>query len=83
MGSRAEIGQRYPKTIELDEGQLPPGPSFLRVRPTGKPRVRPVLLRLMGTPDRDSILCWRAIFHESTYSFCIAISPSRRMWASG
>jgi L-amino acid N-acyltransferase YncA len=56
MATKAEIGQRYPKTIELDEGQLPPGPSFLRVRPSNQPQVRPVLLRLMAAPDRDSML---------------------------
>ena len=56
MGTKAEIGQRYPKNIELDETQLPAGPSFLRARPSGQPQVRRVLLRLMGAPDKDSIL---------------------------
>jgi L-amino acid N-acyltransferase YncA len=55
MDTKAELGQRYPKNIELDETQLPTGPSFLRVRPTGQPQLRPVWLRLMGAEDKDSI----------------------------
>jgi N-acetylglutamate synthase-like GNAT family acetyltransferase len=56
MATRPEIGNRYPRKIELDESLGTPGPSFLRVRPGGTPQVRPVSVRLMGTPDRDSIL---------------------------
>jgi L-amino acid N-acyltransferase YncA len=56
MGTKPEISQRYPKNIELDEGQVPAGPSFLRVRPGGQPQVRPVSLRLMGSADKAAIL---------------------------
>lgn len=56
MGTKPEISQRYPKNIELDEGQVPAGPSFLRVRPGGQPQVRPVSLRLMGAADKAAIL---------------------------
>jgi L-amino acid N-acyltransferase YncA len=56
MSTQAEIGQRYPKIIELDESQMPSGPSFMRVRPSSQPQVRPVSLRLMGAADKDSIL---------------------------
>ena len=55
MGTKPEISQRYPKQIQLDETQLPPGPSFLRVRPGGQPQVRPVSLRLMEAADKDAI----------------------------
>jgi hypothetical protein len=56
MVTNPEIRNRYPRKIELDESLGTPGPSFLRVRPGGAPQVRPVSLRLMGAPDRDSIL---------------------------
>ncbi len=56
MGTKPEISQRYPKNIELDEGQVPAGPSFLCVRPGGQPQVRPVSLRLMGAADKAAIL---------------------------
>ena len=56
MATRPEVLNRYPRKIELDESLGTPGPSFLRVRPGGTPQVRPVSVRLMGTPDRDSIL---------------------------
>jgi L-amino acid N-acyltransferase YncA len=55
MGTKPEISQRYPKQIRLDETQLPPGPSFLRVRPGGQPQVRPVSLRVMEAADKDAI----------------------------
>jgi L-amino acid N-acyltransferase YncA len=55
MGTKPEISQRYPKQIQLDETQLPPGPSFLRVRPGGQPQVRPVSLRVMEAADKDAI----------------------------
>jgi L-amino acid N-acyltransferase YncA len=56
MGTKPEIGQRYPKKIELDESQLPAGPSFFRVRPGGQPQVLPVSLRLMGAADKAALL---------------------------
>jgi L-amino acid N-acyltransferase YncA len=56
MATRPEIRNRYPRKIELDESLGTPGPSFLRARPGGTPQVRPVSIRLMGAPDRDSIL---------------------------
>lgn len=55
MGTKPEISQRYPKQIQLDETQLPPGPSFFRVRPSGQPQVRPVSLRVMEAADKDAI----------------------------
>lgn len=55
MGTKPEISERYPKQIQLDETQLPPGPSFLRVRPGGQPQVRPVSLRVMEAADKDAI----------------------------
>jgi hypothetical protein len=56
MGTKPEISQRYPKNIELDEGQGQAGPSFLRARPGGQPQVRPVSLRLMGATDKAATL---------------------------
>jgi L-amino acid N-acyltransferase YncA len=56
MVTKPEIRNRYPRNIELDESLGTPGPSFLRVRPGGTPQLRPVPIRLMGAPDRDSIL---------------------------
>ena len=56
MVTKLEIRNRYPRKIELDESLGTPGPSFLRVRPGGAPQVRPVSIRVMGAPDRDSIL---------------------------
>src|SRR5260370_13249318 len=56
MGTKPDISQRYPKNIELAEGQVPAGPSFLRLRPGGQPQVRPVSLRLMGAADKAAIL---------------------------
>jgi L-amino acid N-acyltransferase YncA len=56
MVTKLEIRNRYPRKIELDDSTGTPGPSFTRVRPGGTPQVRPVSIRLMGTPDRDSIL---------------------------
>jgi L-amino acid N-acyltransferase YncA len=56
MATKPEISNRYPRKIELDESLGTPGPSFLRVRPGGAPQVRPVSIRLMGAPDKDSIL---------------------------
>jgi L-amino acid N-acyltransferase YncA len=56
MVTKLEIRSRYPREIELDESSGTPGPSFLRVRPGGTPQLRPVSIRLMGTPDKDSIL---------------------------
>ena len=56
MVTKAEIRNRYPRKIELDDSLGTPGPSFLRVRPGGTPQVRPVSIRLMGGPDKDSIL---------------------------
>ena len=55
MGTKTEISQHYPKQIKLDETQLPPGPSFFRVRPGGQPQVRPVSLRVMEAADKDAI----------------------------
>jgi hypothetical protein len=56
MVTKPEIRNRYPREIELDESLGTPGPSFLRVRQGGKPQIRRVSIRLMGAPDRDSIL---------------------------
>jgi L-amino acid N-acyltransferase YncA len=56
MVTKPEIRNRYPRKIELDESQGTPGPSFFRARPSGTPQVRPVSIRLMGSPDKDSIL---------------------------
>jgi hypothetical protein len=56
MVTKPEIRNRYPRKIELDDRLGTPGPSFLRVRPGGTPQVRPVSIRLMGEPDKDSIL---------------------------
>jgi L-amino acid N-acyltransferase YncA len=56
MVTKPEICDRYPRKIELDDSLGTPGPSFLRVRPGGTPQVRPVSIRLMGAPDKDSIL---------------------------
>jgi L-amino acid N-acyltransferase YncA len=56
MVTKPEIRNRYPRQIELDESLGTPGPSFLRVRPSGKPQLRSVSIRLMGAPDKDSIL---------------------------
>jgi L-amino acid N-acyltransferase YncA len=56
MVTNLEVRNRYPRQIELDESLGTPGPSFLRVRPSGKPQLRPVSIRLMGAPDKDSIL---------------------------
>jgi hypothetical protein len=52
MATRAEIRNRYPRKIELDESLGTPGPSFLRIRPGGTPQVRPVSIRLMGVGRR-------------------------------
>jgi hypothetical protein len=54
MVTKPEIRNRYPREIELDESLGTPGPSFIRVRPGGKPQIRPVPIRLMGAADRDS-----------------------------
>jgi L-amino acid N-acyltransferase YncA len=56
MVTKPEIRNRYPREIELDESVGTPGPSFMRVRPGGKPQIRPVPIRLMGATDRDSIV---------------------------
>jgi L-amino acid N-acyltransferase YncA len=56
MGTTPEISNRYPRKIQLDESLGTPSPSFYRARPSGTPQVRPVSVRLMGAPDRDSIL---------------------------
>ena len=56
MVTKPEIRNRYPREIELDESLGTPGPSFMRVRPGGKPQIRPVPIRLMGPLDKDSIL---------------------------
>jgi L-amino acid N-acyltransferase YncA len=56
MGTKPEISQRYPKTLELDENLVVPGPQFLRVRTAGQPQFRPVLIRLMGEADRAAML---------------------------
>src|ERR1700730_3602265 len=56
MATKPQIRNRYSREIELDESLGTPGPSFLRVRPGGKPQIRPVSIRLMGAPDRDSML---------------------------
>jgi L-amino acid N-acyltransferase YncA len=56
MVTKAAITVRYPREIELDESSGTPGPSFLRIRPGGTPQLRPVQIRLMGAPDKDSIL---------------------------
>jgi L-amino acid N-acyltransferase YncA len=65
MVTKPEIRNRYPRQIELDESLGTPGPSFLRVRPGGKPQLRPVSIRLMAAPDKDSILLFaRHLPHE-------------------
>ena len=56
MVTKPEILHRYPREIELEESLGTPGPSFLRVRPDGTPQLRPVSIRLMDAPDKDSIL---------------------------
>jgi hypothetical protein len=56
MVTKLEIRNRYPRKIELDDSLGTRGPSFLRVRPGGTPQVRPVSIRLMSAPDKDSIL---------------------------
>jgi hypothetical protein len=56
MATKPQIRNRYSREIELDESLGTPGPSFLRVRPGRKPQIRPVSIRLMGAPDRDSML---------------------------
>ena len=56
MGTKLEISQRYPKTLELDENPVVPGPQFLRVRMAGQPQSRPVLIRLMAEADRGAML---------------------------
>jgi hypothetical protein len=56
MGMSEEIGRRYPREISLDDGQVPPGPQFLRVRPGGQPQVQRVKLRLMEAADKAVIL---------------------------
>ena len=57
MGTSEEIRHRYPKDIELDAGVVPPGPQFLRFRPSGQPEGhRPVSVRLMGASDKDAML---------------------------
>ena len=55
MAIHPEITKRYPREIELDESLGSPGPSFYRVRPGGKPQLRPVPLRLMSAVDKDSV----------------------------
>jgi L-amino acid N-acyltransferase YncA len=56
MGTIEEIRRRYPRQIELDESQVPPGPQFLRIRPGGQPQIRSVPLRLMGSADKAAML---------------------------
>ena len=56
MGTKPEISQRYPKTLELDENLVVPGPQFLRVRTAGQPKFRPVLIRLMAEADRGAMV---------------------------
>jgi L-amino acid N-acyltransferase YncA len=56
MGMSEEIGRRYPREISLDDGLVPPGPQFLRVRPGGQPQVQRVKLRLMEAADKAVIL---------------------------
>jgi L-amino acid N-acyltransferase YncA len=57
MGTNEEIRRRYPREIELDRGVVPPGPQFLRFRPSGQPEVhRPVSVRLMGAADKAAML---------------------------
>lgn len=55
MATHPEISTRYPREIELDESLGSPGPSFYRVRPGGKPQLRPVPLRLMSAADKGSV----------------------------
>jgi L-amino acid N-acyltransferase YncA len=52
-----EIDRRYPKEIELDTGVAPPGPQFLRFRPSGQAEGhQPLSVRLMSASDKAAML---------------------------
>jgi L-amino acid N-acyltransferase YncA len=56
MATSEEISRRYPREIKLDEILVPPGPQFLRARPS-EPQVHSrVSLRLMNAADKGAML---------------------------
>jgi len=56
MGTSEEISRRYPKEIDLREILMPPGPQFLRARPSEPQVHRRVPVRLMKPADKTAML---------------------------
>ena len=83
MGINPEISQRYPREIELDESLGAPGPSFYRLRPGGKPQLRPVPLRLMSAADKASVHLVARSLPKEDLLFLRNDIPIRRRWTIG
>lgn len=56
MRTSEEIGRQYPKQIDLHEILLPPGPQFLRARPSEPQVHRHIPVRLMRASDKTAML---------------------------
>jgi L-amino acid N-acyltransferase YncA len=56
MGRSEEISRRYPKEIDLREILTPPGPQFLRARPSEPQVHQRVSVRLMMPADKTAML---------------------------